>query len=238
MDQRFANSLRECFQGWVTAETIDQGDASLAVLTQSHKFHQAFSEENHITCTSDWFKFNQEQVQWYLQKGCIPYTLSGLAPGDMVLWDSRTVHMGRGPQHGRPHKMRQRYVVYTSYLPRSLGNLKKKQKAMLEGRMTTHWACGPRLRLFGKNPRTWGKPCASTPPYHPPTLTERGARLFGFDSLLHWKEARLQAFKAWFAAPTTPLQTFIRKRSAKLIQKIVAKKILALDSGSSELICS
>jgi hypothetical protein len=66
-------------------------------------------------------------------------------------------------------------------MPRKLSNplnIKKKQKAFQEMRMTTHWPC--KIKLFPKNPRTYGKVQQKSTKLPEPKLTELGKRLAGF----------------------------------------------------------
>lgn len=187
LDQSLTRNKFECVQGWITGEQVGQGDATLRVLKGSHKFHEEFAtvfgkkvcgDDNASARRkkrSDWYKFSDEEIQWYRSKGCEVVDIICPA-GSQVLWDSRVVHSGKAPTHGRPCA-RNRYVVYTSYLPQCKMNgtkAAKKRKAVIEGRMTNHWADA--RRLFP----------ASTPqlqPYKKPKLTKRGAELFGWSDV-------------------------------------------------------
>lgn len=178
LDQSPLRSGFECVQGWVTPVVVNEGDASLTVLKGSHLKHAALAKAFNITTRADWCKLTQEQVDWY---DCEQVTVT-CPSGSMVLWDSRTVHAGRGPIKGRKNP-RNRVVAYISMMPNKLLTTPqrlKKQKAILEGRMTTHWAAA-RVRLFGKNPQTYGKPLPPPTEYTPPHLTPEGAKLAGFD---------------------------------------------------------
>ena len=100
----------------------------------------------------------------------------------MVLWDSRTVHAGRGPLRGR-REARNRIVAYISMMPQHFlmpKERKTKKMAVLTGRLTTHWAAG-RVKLFPKFPRTYGASLPQTSEYQPPLLTPRGALLAGWE---------------------------------------------------------
>jgi len=182
LDQALSRNNFECVQGWVTAEDIGEGDGTLRVLRGSHLFHEefatTFSLQDH---KSDWFKLTEEHVDWYVRKkGCAIVDIQCEA-GSQVLWESRTVHSGRSPVRGRENAARCRYVIYTSYLPSNQINqqgIKKKKKAVSEGRMTSHWADG--RKLFSKSPRTYGQPEIEMPEYEPPRLTRLGAELFGW----------------------------------------------------------
>lgn len=169
----------ECVQSWVTAEDVGEGDATLRVLVGSHILHGEFSKEFGTTSNHDWFMLKDEHVHWYHKRKCQVYDVSCPA-GSQVFWDSRTVHSGRAPIKGR-ESHRNRYVVYASYLPQSCispAQAAKKRKAVMEGRMTSHWA--DVRKTFPQKPRTYGGPLAPEPPYHLPTLTMRGASLFGW----------------------------------------------------------
>ena len=191
LDQSPTGNGLECVQGWVTAEDVGEGDATLRVLSGSHKLHAEFAEhfELHVVegesakdrakKKTDWFKLTDEHLRWYLSKGCEIVDIQCPA-GAQVLWESRTVHSGKSPTKGRP-VARNRYVVYTSFLPTSCltpARAEKKRKAVAAGRMTSHWAdC---RKLFAKNPRTYGRPLIEMPAYVKPRLTRRGAKLFGW----------------------------------------------------------
>lgn len=74
-----------------------------------------------------------------------------------------------------------RAVIYLCYMPRiicSKTNLKKKQRAIQELRSTTHYPCN--IKLFSKNPHTYGKPIPSTIPVEEPMLNDLGKSLSGF----------------------------------------------------------
>ena len=57
-------------------------------------------------------------------------------------------------------------------------DLLKKQKALKELRLTTHWPSKP--RLFPKNPRTYGNPLPDICTIDPPVLSDLGKKLAGF----------------------------------------------------------
>ena len=192
LDQSPTRNGFECVQGWVTPVSVEAGDASLTVLKGSHKFHGEFADTFNLRVQpsddaktrakkrGDWCKLTPEQVQWYKDKGCEQVTIT-CPSGSMVLWESRTVHAGKGPVQGRA-RPKNRVVAYISMMPDDLTprQRKTKQKAILEGRMTTHWA-SRRVRLFGKHPQTRGQPLPETPEYELPLLSAKGARLAGFD---------------------------------------------------------
>jgi hypothetical protein len=47
--------------------------------------------------TRDWFGFEKSEVQWFEERGCeIVKVCAG--PGDVILWDSRTMHWNCVPE--------------------------------------------------------------------------------------------------------------------------------------------
>jgi hypothetical protein len=79
-----------------------------------------------------------EEIQWFTDRGMKP--LKVLAePGDLILWDSRTVHWGGEPTINSNVI---RTVIYASYAPAELASeetLKRKKEAFESYRATTHW---------------------------------------------------------------------------------------------------
>ena len=179
-DQSFTCNKRECIQGWVTAKDVNIGDATLAFLEGSHLFHGLLAKQFQKTDKSDWCKLTEEEFMFYKEQHCTEKKIF-CPKGSLVLWDSRTIHCG-----SEAHKEREipnfRCVVYVCYKPRSMctpANLKKKQKAFNDKRMTTHDPC--KVRLFGKQPRTYGNPLPTNiSELEFPVLSDLGKRLAGF----------------------------------------------------------
>lgn len=183
LDQTSTSEFK-CVQGWVTALDVEPGDATLTVLKGSHALHHkfvaAFNLKDNKKFRNDWFKLGPEHVAWYKEQGCVQKYIE-CPKGSLVLWDSRTVHAGRQPLKGRA-KPKNRAVCYISMQPQDRLSAKdrdKKVKALLDLRMTTHWAAD-NVKLFGKRPNTYGKPLPAIPEFDPPHLTARCARLAGF----------------------------------------------------------
>ena len=175
-----SRSQFECVQSWVTAADVGEGDATLRVLVGSHLLHGSFSEKFGVEDSNhDWLMLTPEHEEWYRQQGCTTYDVVCPA-GSQVFWDSRTVHSGKSPVKGR-ESHRNRYVVYASYLPTSCispHNAAKKRRAVVEGRMTSHWPDA--RKLFPRMPRTYGGPLHPESEYIQPKLTPFGASLFGW----------------------------------------------------------
>ena len=180
-DQSYLRNEFECVQGWVTGEDVEEGDATLTFLKNSHNYHKWAAETFNMTDKADWIKLTPEMYEKYVEeKGCVQECIK-CPKGSLVLWDSRLVHCGKEPDKGRTNQ-NTRYIVYVCMTPRRLAteaNLKKKRKAMDELRMTTHWPHKP--KLFPVNPRTYGGPLPKVTSIQPPHLSELGKRLAGFE---------------------------------------------------------
>jgi hypothetical protein len=207
LDQSPHRSDFECVQGWLTALDVEKGDATLTVLEGSHEYHATFAKhfglDKDKTFRNDWLKLEEKHIKWFKEQGCVQRFIECPA-GSMVLWDSRTVHAGHSPIKGRANP-KNRCVVYISMLPQKLltdRGRKKKQYAALRGRMTTHWAAG-HVKLFGKNPRTYGKPL---PEFQEPALP-----------LFNLRSAYLAGWKVPSACPLTIVDPVERKAAVEAL---------------------
>ena len=174
-DQSPKKQGMQSIQGLVNLEDVSDGDATLCVVTSSNKLHSEFFTKMKKESKGDWYKLeNDNELKWFLDKGCQVVAIS--APkGSMILWDSRTIHMGLSPQKMRKN-IRWRYVVYVAMFPRksiSTTNLKKRAEHIKNGRMTNHWG----VKLFPKVPHTYGGAIPEIDEYIPPNLTDLGKSL-------------------------------------------------------------
>lgn len=178
-DQSYTQNDFKCIQSWVTALDVNDGDATLAVLEGSNKFHKEFASNFNVTDTSNWYQLNETERAFYTNKGCQLKKI--MCPkGSMVFWDSRTIHCGVEPMMGRKQE-NMRMVSYLCYMPRSLcsaANLGKKQNAFHQMRTTSHYPCN--IKLFAKDPRTYGGKLPIITPINAPVLSPLGLKLAGF----------------------------------------------------------
>ena len=171
-------------QSWVTGLDVEKNDATLTILEGSHKFHKEFQDRFKNNTNGDWYKLDDNEQEFYISKGCVRKNI--MCPkGSLVCWDSRTIHCGvearKSLNNESRHKPKFRSIIYTCYKPRLFANeksIKKKQKAFEEMRMTSHWPC--KVKLFSKNPNTWGNGIPEITKINPPKLTELGKKLAGF----------------------------------------------------------
>jgi hypothetical protein len=180
-DQSFLRNDFECIQSWVTAYDVNEGDATLQFLEKSNSLHKKFADHFGKTDKDDWYKLDDHrEYEWYYSNGCERTSIKCKA-GDMVLWDSRTIHAGQEAVRGRS-KANIRIVAYVCMQPRAMCSeamLKKKLNAFENKRTTNHWPC--KIKLFPLQPRTYGKELGTFAELDPPILTPLGKRLAGFD---------------------------------------------------------
>jgi ectoine hydroxylase-related dioxygenase (phytanoyl-CoA dioxygenase family) len=190
MDQAPKRNGKECYQSWVTAFDVHEGDATLSFLEGSHKHHKEFAERfNMKTFDVDWVKIgdNEAQLDFYLnEKGCPRRAIKG-SKGMMVVWDSRLIHCGQESMQWR-EAPNFRFIAYICMMPRMLATpdvLKRRQQLFEEQRMTSHWP--HRLNVNGKQPRIYSKDDKVhidniTPLGKPTNITAVGRRLIGYDN--------------------------------------------------------
>lgn len=178
-DQSFTRNDFECVQSWINLFDTNEGDATLSFLEKSHNFHKDFSEISENNTKDDWYKLDETEFEFFILNNCEEKKIK-CPKGSLVLWDSRLIHCGTEPYKYR-EKPNFRGVVYLCYQPRYLcdeKNLKKKLKAFQEKRLTSHWPC--KIKLFPKNPRTYGAPLPKIKELEDPKLNELGLKLAGF----------------------------------------------------------
>jgi ectoine hydroxylase-related dioxygenase (phytanoyl-CoA dioxygenase family) len=180
-DQSYTRNKFECCQSYVSALDVREGDATLVVLESSNKYHGDFAKHFNIKDKDDWYKLKDEELKFYTDKGCQEVRII-CGKGDLVIWDSKTLHFGSEAIKGRQQE-NMRCISYLCYMKRegtSEANLKKKRKAFDEMRTTKHNA--QKSLLFAKNPRTYSKEekLPEITEIDPPVLTELGKKLAGF----------------------------------------------------------
>lgn len=178
-DQSSFKLGKQCIQGFVSLYDVNEFDATLCVLEKSHNFHEKFFKDNEIEEKKDWYKLEPEHYKYFEDLGCEKVGIK-CKSGSIVLWDSRTFHQGIEPKKERK-KENFRLISYVCMTPRNLSTqkqLEKKKKAFNDLRMTTHWP--HKVKLFPKNPRTYGKPIPKLVNIKTPTLTDLGKKLAGF----------------------------------------------------------
>ncbi len=115
-DQTYLKNDFSLLQSWITAYDVNDGDATLAFLENSHKYHKEFADFYDITNKNDWYSLNNDELNFYYNKGCIEKLIT-CPKGSLVLWDSRLIHCGLEPNKNRINP-NFRCITYLCYLPR------------------------------------------------------------------------------------------------------------------------
>ena len=130
-----------CVQGIINLSQSGPEDGGLVVYPGSHKLNDEFFDTQTEKSTwekNDFYKFSPEQLEWYKNHGIKPHKVCA-EPGDLILWDSRTVHYGAEPtEKGNTI----RTAIYAAYTPARLASeeaLKTKTNVFKEFGGTTHW---------------------------------------------------------------------------------------------------
>ena len=178
-DQSFACNDFQCIQGWVTALDVNEDDATLSILEESHKYHKEFGSNFNIKSKKNWHKLTDNEKQFYYDRGCL-YKKIKCPKGSLVVWDSRTIHCGvEANKHRKNANFRA--IIYICYMPRKMSTekqLEKKREAFNNMRLTSHWPC--KIKLFPKNPRDYGNGLPTINLIEKPKLQDIGYKLAGF----------------------------------------------------------
>lgn len=130
-----------CVQGIINLSHAGEEDGSLVVIPGSHRYVEEFFDTK--TKPEDWEwrdnrYFNDEDMEFFRARGLAPKKVLA-EPGDLILWDSRTIHWG-----GEPTEKSEtvRTVIYAAYAPRGLASmevLEAKVRVFDAFGATTHW---------------------------------------------------------------------------------------------------
>lgn len=101
VDQSPHRKGMQCVQGILNLATNGPKDGGLIVLKGSSALNEAFFKthdtERKTWGPADWFGFTPEEVEWFKDRGCDAIKVCA-EPGDLILWDSRTVHYNCLPE--------------------------------------------------------------------------------------------------------------------------------------------
>ncbi|GAA5856546.1 hypothetical protein JCM8547_005858 [Rhodosporidiobolus lusitaniae] len=176
-----------CAQGLVNLAPNGPKDGGLMLLKGSAKLNDKYFTEvwngtdgvvlKGDEAQTDFFGYTPEILSWFYENGA-KWVKTELNPGDLVIWDSRTVHYNVPPLGDRD-----RVAAYTCFMPARLcapDQLEQKQKLFAGRQMTTHW---PVSNLFQKSDVVLrdGKQCPHLrhAPFEEPVLTDKLLKLAG-----------------------------------------------------------
>lgn len=241
----YLGDTRLCVQSWVTVRPINKGAATLSVVKGSHKLLKSYADKglaptHKKTGSPDlahWFKPTEDQkvavmgADWRGNIVRIGGDETGpLNPGDMALWDSRTLHQGGVPLKGYPDAQKDRGVIYLCYADakqceRNGRGAERRLELARTNRTTAHW---PQfLNLNATKPRTYGQEMPPTTDLSTerddliaahPELGDRIKKLigetpFGDRGLLGWERARPTPLSIY--DPVKTIKDFRRHQNRK-----------------------
>ncbi|ETS75478.1 hypothetical protein PFICI_12422 [Pestalotiopsis fici W106-1] len=130
-----------CVQGILNLSPAGPEDGGLVVYPGSHALFDEFFDtqtDKHDWNPLDRYMFSAQQLQWLKDRGVYPHKVCADV-GDLIIWDSRTIHYGAEPTE---KSTQIRTVIYSAYTPARLATpeqlgLKKRVFEAYGG--TTHW---------------------------------------------------------------------------------------------------
>ncbi|KAK6453838.1 uncharacterized protein RJT20DRAFT_63751 [Scheffersomyces xylosifermentans] len=131
----------QCVQGIVNLSHSGENDGGLVVYKNSHLLFERFFDEvvpKERWNDFDFFSISETELQWFLDNGCEEIKVNA-EEGDIILWDSRTVHWGKEPEPSSTEIRSLVYVCYTPSIFATEDSLKAKKVAFEEYLPTTHW---------------------------------------------------------------------------------------------------
>lgn len=172
-----------CAQGIINLSEAGPMDGGLQLLQGSSELFERFFIENPPRPKAkdapgqfDWYGFTLEEVEWFKNNGCKLIKVEA-EPGDVIIWDSRTVHYASLPKSETI-----RTIIYATYTPANLATpedvaLKADIFRRWEG--TTHW---PHCNIFAQGKAMRGDkvcPGERDEPLEKPELTDQVLKLAG-----------------------------------------------------------
>ncbi|KIX98919.1 uncharacterized protein Z520_05380 [Fonsecaea multimorphosa CBS 102226] len=130
-----------CIQGIINLSHAGPEDGSLVVISGSSKLTEEFFDKHTDPSSWEWKDnryFDEKDMEWFFARGC-KVTKVLAEPGDLILWDSRTIHWGGEPTE---KSNTVRTVIYAAYAPARLASqeaITEKQKIFNAWGATTHW---------------------------------------------------------------------------------------------------
>ncbi|KAJ4330444.1 hypothetical protein N0V87_009991 [Didymella glomerata] len=186
-DQSQLRKGMQCVQGLVNYQPNGPDDGGLVLMKGSAKLFDEFFKEERTGAQSvdapppemkfiDHFRFSEEHVKWFEERGCKVEKIN-LDAGDMVLWDSRTMHWALFPEGDLI-----RHVQYICMTPARFANKKDlayKAELFNTYQGTTHW---PHCNIHpARPPMRDGKidKYNRSEPFEKPVVTDQVLKLAG-----------------------------------------------------------
>ncbi|KAL2824416.1 hypothetical protein BDW59DRAFT_180283 [Aspergillus cavernicola] len=183
IDQSPLRKGMQCVQGILNFAPNGPDDGGLLVMKGSTKLMPEFFETHPDVIgrstwgPTDWFGFDDKELQWFEERGCEVVKVCA-EPGDVILWDSRTMHWNCVPT-----SQNLRAIIYACYTPAAFAGseiLRQKGEFFDERLGTTHW---PHDNLFPSDEEQLRQGKKDTVkrvrPFEEPVETEQVLRLAG-----------------------------------------------------------
>ena len=130
-------SRKSCVQAVVALKPSNAATGSLCLLKGSHREHAAMFERYGVDTDEEVWQFLPLEENDPLVSSCETVQPS-LEVGDVVLWDSRTVHAVTPPRDAAASRL----VAYVCMVPRTFASartLERRRLAFESGMYSTHW---------------------------------------------------------------------------------------------------
>lgn len=130
-----------CVQGIINLSHAGPEDGSLVVIPGSHALVEEFFDSKTDPSTWEWRDnryFSEEDMQFFESRGLKPRKVLA-EPGDLIIWDSRTIHWGGEPTEKSDTV---RTVIYAAFAPAKLASkeaIEEKGRLFAANGATTHW---------------------------------------------------------------------------------------------------
>ncbi|VUC20756.1 unnamed protein product [Clonostachys rosea] len=133
-----------CVQGIINLSPSGPEDGGLVVYPRSHRYNDELFDSMSVEDKQSWlplkdiYFFKKEQLDWFHERGVKAHKVCA-EPGDLILWDSRTIHYGSDPMDSSSQI---RTAIYAAYTPASMASpdqLALKKQVFEKYGGTTHW---------------------------------------------------------------------------------------------------
>ncbi|ETS76416.1 hypothetical protein PFICI_11803 [Pestalotiopsis fici W106-1] len=175
-----------CVQGIINLSPSGPEDGGLVVFPGSHKLNDEFFDAKSRTDKESWqplkdvYLFGADELKWFASRGVVAHKVCA-EPGDLIMWDSRTIHYGAEPTE---RSSQIRTVIYATYSPAALASpdqLKLKREAFQSYSGTSHW---PHMYIVPRSniplfPDRTVDPRGRNEPLEKPELTDKLLKLGG-----------------------------------------------------------
>lgn len=141
IDQSPLRTGLACAQGVINLSYAGPEEGSLVVYPGSQRLCEEFfntQTDPKTWVSQDQYNYSQKELEWFAARGIGPKKVEA-EPGDLIIWDSRTIHYGAEPTEKSGVI---RTVIYACYTPANLASeetLRKKKDAFERFSATTHW---------------------------------------------------------------------------------------------------